>query len=399
MSNTPADGVRETVLRTIDAAAGELVALSTRIHKTPEVAFHEVQASQWLTDALERRGFQVRRGVADLPTAFRAEALGREPGPAVAILAEYDALPEIGHACGHNLICTAAVGAAFGLAAAKDRLPGKTVVLGTPAEEGGGGKVLMLQRGEFVGLDVALMVHPASYTLTMRPSLASYRLRVKYLGKAAHAASAPFEGINALDALIQLFVAIGLLRQQLREDARVHGIITYGGAAANIIPDRAEATFSVRATDSAYAKEALDKVLSCARASAEATGATLEFETKKGYDAMKANRPLADAFGRHLRELNWSVDALPARPRMGSTDLGDVSQVLPSIHPYMTIGRDLTGHTTEFREAACSPQAFQTMLVASKAIALTALDVLTDAAFLAQVRADFTGAEARPRVG
>lgn len=380
---------RETILTTIDGAGGELRDLATRIHETPELGFKEVKASQWLTDALTRRGFQVTRGVADLPTAFRAEVGGHRPGPAVAILAEYDALPELGHACGHNLICTMALGAAFGLAAVKESVPGKTVILGTPAEEGGGGKVLMLQGRAFAGVDAAMMVHGASYTLPIRPSLASYRLKVKYIGKEAHAAAAPFEGINALDALIQLFVSIGLLRQQLREDTRIHGIITYGGAAPNIIPARAEAAFSVRASDGAYAKEALDKVIAAARAAAQATGATLEFETKKGYDAMRSNPALADAFAHHLEELNWPVDVAPERPRMGSTDMGDVSRVIPSIHPYIAIGRDLVGHTPEFREAAKTPQAYDAMLVGAKAMALTALDVLTNPTFLEQVRADF----------
>lgn len=351
--------MRDTILNAIDRASDELVELGKRIHATPEVAFQEVQASEWLSDALERHGFQVHRGVADLPTAFRAEVSGNGAGPAVAFLAEYDALPEIGHACGHNLICTAALGAGIGLAAAIGSLHGKALVLGTPAEEGGGGKVLMLQRGAFAGVDVAMMFHPAGYTLTARPSLASCRLKLKFGGKAAHAAAAPFEGINALDALIQTFVSIGLLRQQLRDDARVHGIITYGGAAPNIIPDRAEATFSVRAADRAYAEEALHRVIACAQAGAQATGATLEYETKKGYDAINPNRPLADAFGRHLEELGWPLDVPPKKPKMGSTDMGDVSQVIPAIHPYLTIGRDIAGHTIEFREAALTPKGFE----------------------------------------
>lgn len=383
--------MRDTILNAIDRASDELVELGKRIHATPEVAFQEVQASEWLSDALERHGFQVHRGVADLPTAFRAEVSGNGAGPAVAFLAEYDALPEIGHACGHNLICTAALGAGIGLAAAIGSLHGKALVLGTPAEEGGGGKVLMLQRGAFAGVDVAMMFHPAGYTLTARPSLASCRLKLKFGGKAAHAAAAPFEGINALDALIQTFVSIGLLRQQLRDDARVHGIITYGGAAPNIIPDRAEATFSVRAADRAYAEEALHRVIACAQAGAQATGATLEYETKKGYDAINPNRPLADAFGRHLEELGWPLDVPPEKPKMGSTDMGDVSHVLPAIHPYVAIGRDIPGHTVEFREAARTPQGFEAMLTAAKAMALTALDVLTNPGFLEQVRADFRG--------
>src|SRR2546430_14041287 len=245
--------IRQTILQGIDAAADQLIGLARRIHATREIAFQERKAAQWLSDTLESHRFAVQRGIADLPTAFRAERAGGPGGPSVAFLAEYDALPEIGHACGHNLICTAALGAGIGLAAVASKLAGKVFVLGTPAEEGGGGKVLMLQRGAFAGIDAALMFHPADYSLTARPCLASYRLKVKFLGKAAHAAAAPYEGINALDGLVQMFVNIGLLRQQLRDDARVHGIITYGGAPPHIIPDRAEAASSPRAAARAAA--------------------------------------------------------------------------------------------------------------------------------------------------
>jgi amidohydrolase len=382
--------MREAILTAIDDAADELVGLARRIHATPEIAFQEEKASQWLTETLERHGFAVQRGVADLPTAFRAVRAAGSGGPSVAFLAEYDALPEIGHACGHNLICTAALGAGIGLAAAGPGVAGKVFVLGTPAEEGGGGKVLMLQRGAFAGIDAALMFHPADYTLTMRASLASYRLKVKFVGKAAHAAAAPYEGINALDGLVQMFVNIGLLRQQLRDDARVHGIITYGGAAPNIIPDRAEAAFSVRATDSAYAAKVLEKVINCGRAGAAATGATFEHETQKGYESMKPNRSLAAAIERHLQELGWAVDRPPQRVRMGSTDMGDVSQRIPSLHPYLAIGKNVSGHTVEFREAARSDEGLRAMLTAAKVMALTGLDVMTNSSFLEQVRADFS---------
>ncbi len=382
--------MREAILKAIDDAADELVGLARRIHAAPEIAFEEAKASQWLSETLERHGFKVQRGVADLPTAFRAERVASPGGPTVAFFAEYDALPEIGHACGHNLICTAALGAGIGLAAIGSKVAGKVLVMGTPAEEGGGGKVLMLQRGAFAGIDAALMFHPADYTLTMRQSLASYRLKVKFVGKAAHAAAAPHEGINALDGLVQMFVNIGLLRQQLRDDARVHGIITYGGAAPNIIPDRAEAAFSVRATDSAYAAKVLEKVINCGRAGAAATGATFEHETQKGYEAMKPNRPLAEAIGRHLQELGWAVDRPPQRIRMGSTDMGDVSQKIPSLHPYLAIGKNVSGHTVEFREAAKSDEGFRGMLTAAKVMALTGFDVMTNSSFLGQVRADFS---------
>lgn len=385
-------GLPEDVTAAIDAAAPELIAMAKRIHAAPEVAFQEVQAAQWLSGLLESKGFRVQRGVADLPTAFRAEAPGKGTGPAVAFLAEYDALPEIGHACGHNLICTAALGAGIGLAAVRAGIPGTVLVLGTPAEEGGGGKVIMLERGAFAGVDAAMMFHPASYTLTDRPSLASWRLKVKFLGRAAHAAAEPEEGINALDAMVQLFVNIGLLRQQLREDVRVHGIITYGGAAPNIIPDRAEATFSVRATDTEHARGVLEKVINCGRAAATATGATLEVQTKKGYDAIRPNGALARAFAGHLERLGWPLDPQPERNKMGSTDMGDVSQKMPAIHPYLMIGRDITGHTIEFREAALSEQGFAAMVTAAKAMALTGLDVLTQPALLEEVRSEFAPA-------
>ena len=383
--------MRTAIVNAIDGASDELIALARQIHAHPEVAFQEVQSSAWLAQALEGHGFTVQRGIADLPTAFRAEVAGVGPGPSVAFLAEYDALPEIGHACGHNLIGTAAVGAGIGLAAVASTCPGKVVVLGTPAEEGGGGKVLMLQRGAFAGIDAAMMFHPASYTLTARPSLASWRLKVKFLGKAAHAAAAPEEGVNALDALIQMFVNIGLLRQQLRDDIRIHGIITYGGAATNIIPERAEAAFTVRAADGETAAQTLERVLNCGRAAATATGAQVEFETRKGYEAMKPSRRLAAAFESHLAALGWPVDPPPARQKMGSTDMGDVSQVMPAIHPYLKIGSDIEGHTAEFRETALTEQGFRAMLTAAKAMALTGFDVLTGPALLEEARAELRG--------
>jgi len=382
--------MHEQILAAIDAASGELVALARRIHATPEIGFQEHQAAAWLTETLARYGYKVEHGIADLETAFRAEIRGAHARPAVAILAEYDALPEIGHACGHNLISTAAVGAGIGLAAVREQLGGRAVILGTPAEEGGGGKVIMLQKGAFEGLDAAMMFHPAGYTLTNRGSLASFRLSVKFLGKAAHAAAAPYEGINALDAMIQTFNAIGLLRQQTREDARIHGIITYGGAAPNIIPDRAEAVFTVRAADSAYALDLLHRVIHCAEGAAMATGATLEHTVRKGYDAMRPNRAMGERFARHLERLGYAQDAPPDRPRMGSTDMGDVSQAVPSIHPYVAIGpKDLAGHSVEFREAALSERGMQAMLAAAKAMALTAYDLLTEPEFLGEVRREF----------
>jgi amidohydrolase len=384
--------MRRRVVGAIDAARGELIETSRRLHANPEVAFAEHNSAALLCGLLKRHGFAVRLGVGGLETAFRAEVRGRGSGPTVAVLCEYDALPEIGHACGHNLIGTAGVAAGIGLAAVVDEVPGRVLVIGTPAEEGGGGKKILLEAGVFADVDAAMMFHPASYTLPERPSLASWRLRVTYRGRAAHAAAAPEEGVNALDALIQLFVAIGLLRQQLRQDARVHGIVTYGGAAPNIIPERAEASFSVRAADDEYAAECLARVVACAEGAAKATGARLEFETEEGYAAMRSNAPLARRFARHLQSLGLPIDPTPERSRMGSTDMGDVSQALPVIHPYVSISpAPISGHTVEFRQAATSELGQERMITAAKALALTSLDVLADQEFFAEVRAAFGG--------
>ncbi len=384
--------IHTQVVSAIDAASEELVELARRIHAAPEIAFQEHQAAAWLCSALERHGFAVERGVGGLETAFRAEVSGAAPGPGVAILAEYDALPVLGHACGHNLIGASAVGAGVGLAAVRKQLRGRAMVIGTPAEEGGGGKVILLEKGAFSGADAAIMFHPAGYTLSGRPSLASYRLLIKFTGKAAHAASIPDEGVNALDAMIQTFVAIGLLRQQLRDDARVHGIITYGGAAPNIIPDRTEASFAVRAIDNDYAQIALNKVVGCAQGAAAATGATLEYTVRKGYDAIRPNRAMGAAFSSHLESLGYAPDSPPDRPRMGSTDMGDVSQSIPSIHPYIAIApKEVPGHSVEFREASISQRGLEAMIAASKAMALTAVDLLMEDALLEAARREFRG--------
>jgi amidohydrolase len=374
----------------IDGAREALCAASSALHANPEVAFAEHASSRLLCDVLARHGIPAERGVGGLETAFRAPIPGMPGGPTVAFLSEYDALPGIGHACGHNLIGVSAVAAGIGAAAAIPDLRGGAVVIGTPAEEGGGGKVLLLKAGVFSGVDAAMMFHPASYTLVERPSLASFRLRIVYHGRPAHAAAAPDQGINALDALIALFVSIGLLRKQLRDDARVHGIVTDGGAAANIIPERAEGVFTVRAVDDEYARELLDRVVGCAEGAAAATGARLELDTKKGYSAMRTNRPMARRFGEHLAALGRPVDPTPSRFRMGSTDHGDISQVIPAIHPYVAITDDpIAAHTIAFRDAAITPRALDAMITAGKAMALLAIDLLADPAFFADARAAF----------
>jgi len=382
--------LHERAIAAIDAAREDLEATSRSLHENPEVAFEEHASAGLLCALLARRGISAERSVGGLETAFRAELAGRSGGPTIAFLSEYDALPGLGHACGHNLIGVSAIAAAIGLSAAMPDLSGRGLVIGTPAEEGGGGKILLLEAGVFDGVDAAMMFHPASYTLVERPSLASFRLRVRYHGRPAHAAAAPDEGINALDALVAMFVSVGLLRQQIRDDARVHGIITNGGAAANIIPELTEGVFTIRAADDEYARALLDRVVGCAQGAASATGARLEMETKQGYSAMRNNGPMATRFGQHLAALGMPPDPPPSRYRMGSTDHGNVSQIIPAIHPYVSISdRQIAAHTVEFREAAITRQGFDAMHAAAKAMALLAIDLLSDGQLFDAARAAF----------
>lgn len=382
--------LKEKAIRSIDSLSAELIQVSSTLHANPETAFKEFQSAALLCDMLEAHGLTVERGVGGLETAFRAHAHGKSVGPSIAILAEYDALPDIGHACGHNIIGTSAIGAAIAVKQVMDELSGSVVVIGTPAEEGGGGKVILLERGVFHDIDAAMMVHPASRTMVLRGSLASTRLRIEFSGKASHAAAAPEDGINALDAVILTFTNVNALRLHLKSDARVHGIITNGGSAANIIPDYAAATFSVRAATQKYALEVLERVIQCAQAAGMATGATLKHSTRPGYAQMVPNKAMARTFADNWRAIGVQVNDPRPNERMGSTDMGNVSQALPGIHPYIAIAPNGTaGHTVEFREAAISEAGQEGLLNAAKAMAMTTIDLLSDPALLEQVKTEF----------
>jgi len=384
--------VKQKVWQRIDELADSLWELALRIHAHPEVAFQEHRAATWLTEVLEEAGFQVERPYAGLETAFRAEHPGAQPGPAVALLAEYDALPELGHACGHNLIAAIAVGAALGLAPFKADLPGRLVVLGTPAEEGGAGKILLIRAGAFRDIDLAMMVHPGSHTLVGRGSLAITEVKIEFHGKPAHASATPEQGINALDAVIQTFNALNALRQHIKDGARIHGIITHGGVKPNIVPEYAAANFYVRAAENDYRDELVEKLKRCAEGAALATGAKLTFQ-KAGheYKAMNPNRPLAEAFRRHIEELGYPVEEPSGG--MGSTDMGDVSWEVPAIHPYIKITEgEVPGHSHEFAQAAKSERARKALIAAAKAVAATCLDVWTEPEFFQRVREEFSQA-------
>ena len=389
---TDAKALGERALKAIEAKRAELTELSLALHRDPETAYQEHRSAARLADVLAANGFTVQRQYKDVATAYRGDAAGRDGGPTVAILAEYDALPDIGHACGHNLIALMGTAAAIGVRAVIAELPGRIAAIGTPAEEGGGGKVALVRAGGFADVDVAMMCHPSSRTLAGRTSLASNRVDVEFFGKAAHAAAQPDRGINALDGVIQTFNNVNAMRQQLRPEARIHGIITSGGSAANIIPEYAMAKFSVRALDRRYQQEVLQRFIACAEGAAAATGTRLQLTVHEnsGYENMVPSRPLAERWAAHLRGMGQPVQTSTDDERMGSTDMGNVSQILPAIHPYIGIAPDGTpGHSTAFRDAAATPAAHDAAFFAAKALALVAIDVLSDPALLAQARAEF----------
>ena len=379
-------------IRAIDDRRAALVKLSLSLHAEPEIAYQEHRSTAKLAEFLEANGFSVQRAYKDVATAYRGDAAGKGRGPTIAILTEYDALPDIGHACGHNLIAMMGTAAAIGVRAVLDELPGRLAAIGTPAEEGGGGKVALVRAGGFSDVDLAMMCHPSSRTLSGRTSLASNRVDVEFFGKAAHAAAQPDKGINALDGVIQTFNNVNAMRQQLRPEARIHGIITNGGSAANIIPEYAMAKFSVRALDRRYQQEVLKRFIACAEGAATSTGTKLKLTVHEnsGYENMVPSQPLAERWAAHMRAMGQAVQTTLDDERMGSTDMGNVSQILPAIHPYIGIAPEGTpGHSTAFRDAAATPEAHEAALYAAKALALVAIAALAEPALLERARAEF----------
>jgi amidohydrolase len=330
-----------------------------------------------------------------LDTAFRAETgKSDRSGPTVAILAEYDALPN-GHSCGHNLICTAALAAFAGLAALRAQLPGRVVILGTPAEEGGGGKIIMLEKGALKGVDVAMMAHPVDGEYATFPTLATRHLRLTFHGHAAHAAAAPWAGASALAAVIQTFQSVDAARLHFRDGSRIHGIITNGGQAVNIIPEKAECEFLCRAHTTSYTHEIADRVLRCAEAAAAATGTTLAHKILGGYKNMINNVAMAHRYAHHCETLGvMAPDAPPDMPT-GSTDMGDVSHALPAIHPIFRIADPGAGncHEERFAKHTDTPRAYEAMIRVAKAMALTAYDLLAEPALMESARREFAACE------
>ena len=369
----------------VEGRAKDLDRLALEIHSRPELAFEERFAADSLADYLESEKVTVQRGAGGLETAFVAEA--GSGGPVVAILGEYDALPGIGHGCGHNLMGTAAVGAFLALRDTLDGVRGRVRIVGCPAEERGNGKVLLMAGGAFEGVEAALMYHPGDRDEIDPLMLAMVNLDVELLGKAAHAAAEPYDGVNALDGLVLGWNAMSALRLLVRSDSRIHGIITDGGKAANIIPDRAAARLMVRSPDNAYLADLRRRVLACFEGAAVATGAELRPMWSEVCEVVNTNRPLAEAFAENVRSLGRTMQ--PRRPSdtHGSTDMGNVTTAIPGIHPFLSITEGpVPGHSIAFTEAARAPRALATMHLAAKALAMTALDVMTEPALLKRTK-------------
>lgn len=385
--------LKEAIKKNVEGNKEVYLSASHQIHATPEIGNEEFFASGLLSGILEKEGFEVERAVAGHETAFLARKKSDKPGPSIAFLAEYDALPGLGHGCGHNIIGTTSVAAAIALSKVIDETGGEAVVFGTPAEEGGpngSAKGSFVKHGLLEGIDAALMVHPSNHTRLTSSSLAVDPLDFEFIGKPAHVAASPEEGINALDAVIQLFTGINALRQQLKDDVRIHGIITHGGDAPNIIPEYAKARFFIRATTRTSLNEVTRKVKAVAEGAALATGAKLNvIAFQNEVDNLLLNKTYDQVFKEVIEDLGETV-VEGDRDGIGSTDAGNISQVVPTIHPYIKIGADdLVAHTVPFREAAASVKGDEALITGAKGLALTAFQLVTDQELLKSIKQEF----------
>ncbi len=362
----------------------EVLELSRRIHRAPELAYQEVAAAGACRELLDRHGFAIEP-VAGVETAFVAVRRGARPGPSVGLLAEYDALPGIGHGCGHNLIAGSALGAGLLLGRLMGELGGSVRVYGCPAEEVGTGKPRMLQAGAFDGCDVALTFHAWHTTAVMEQCTGVRKLELAFLGRATHAANDPWVGASALDGVLLTWTAVNALRQFTRDGVRIHGIVTHGGDAFNVIPERATATLAVRSADAAELERVTERVLDCARAAALASATRLEVTGIESIEPVRYNAPLAEVVRANLRALGHEPGTWRAA---ASTDFGNVSQAIPAVlFSVAAWPTDVAFHTREAAAWAAGEQAQAAMLAGARAMALTAIDLLGDPAVLARVRA------------
>jgi len=387
-----ASAAHGAIIKRVDALAGQIAAINKSIFGKPETCYQETFASGLLREKLAAEGFSVKAPVAGLATAFIASRKGGGgKGPVVALLAEYDALPGIGHACGHSLIAATAFGAAAAIAQAVPDHPGTLMVIGTPAEEGGGGKVKMIEKGVFKGVDAAIMIHPSNKTRVIARMFAVTELIFTFTGKAAHAAAFPHKGVNALDAGVLFYNAVSSLRQQLKEEARVHGIFTHGGDAPNIIPEKVVMHFYVRALDKDYFRQVIHQVTQCANGAAQAAGCGLKIDQRgHTYEPFYPNRAMGRAFREHLKSLGVREDPYGETEEIGSSDIGNLSQQTPTLHPeYAAGGKEDINHSRDFLKAVVSKKAAANALAMTKAMALTEYGLLCDPKLMAEAKREF----------
>lgn len=380
---------KDSIIACLDGIRGEIITLSHNIHDNPELAFEEYKARDWQIEMLERHGFTVKTPFSGMDTAFAASVKTGD-GPRIAFLSEYDALPG-GHACGHNLMAASAVGAGVGLARAmRDAgVPGEVLVIGTPGEEKKGGKVYMVENGAFEHVDFALMMHPGTQNLVCRGGLAALPLTVRYYGKGVHSAQ-PEKGINALTSLIALFNSIDMLRQVWPDKGRCNGIISSGGTAHNIVPDFAEGQFSLRAEKKKELTAMMEGVRRAAKSAAVLTGARVEIIEEALYAERYPNAVMGELFKANMESLGEAMRYPDPNMRVGSSDFGNVSMVIPAIHEYLAIAPEsVAGHTDEFREAARSKRGDDVAVLAAKGLAMTGWDLLTNPEARAAARKEF----------
>ena len=385
----------KTIQERVEAIRPEIRAVAHQIHEDPELGLQEFHAVAALTELLEKHGFAIEKNVCGLETAFIASYKGAKPGPVIGFLAEYDALKGMGHACGHNMIGALACCNAIALKDAVDEYGGEVQVIGAPAEETAGGKVNLAEAGRYDSLAVAMMAHPYNRHAASGTMSAIDSQRFEFFGKAAHAGGAPFEGINALNGVLETFSQINALRQHITPDAKISGIITNGGKAANIVPDYASAEFYIRANSSAYLRGLSEKVKNCARGAALGTGTRLEITNFEGwYDDLHTNRTLCERAVKYTKEFGVTQGMEPYNAT-GSSDIGNVSYRCPSIHQWFDVTNDTSvgTHTEGLCIGADSDYGYEQMFLVSKAFVKTAEDVLTDPAFLAAIREEFERAE------
>jgi amidohydrolase len=378
------------ILKEVENMKHKLWEINDYIYNNPEVGNKEFKAVKKLTDFLQENNFTVEVGILNKPTAFEATFRSNKQGPNIAYLCEYDALPQIGHGCGHNMIGTMSLGAAVALSKVLDLIGGQITVLGTPAEECDGAKVEMSEKGVFDDIDVAMILHPAEANYESGKSLAMDAIQFHFKGKASHAAAEPEAGINALDAVILTFNGINALRQHIPSDTRIHGIIKEGGIAANIVPDRAIAQFYVRANTRQALNKVVEKVKNVAKGASLMTGAALEISNYEiSYDNMKTNAALSNAFNNNLKYVGMK-NILPAKASYGSIDMGNVSNVVPAIHPYIGIGCfDAVAHSKEFAYATVTNTAHEALIQGAAALALTGYEVIKDEELLISIKEEF----------